>query len=163
MVGGSIPLLLPRLRFFAPRQRLGIGCRIRGSRQLYPPYLPEPMAELTLQDVLRELRADIRQVGQEIKEELRQEINDFKVEVRQEISDFKAEVRQEIDALKADFASIRADVDQLKVDVAALKVDVDNLKGQVQDLAKNSAWHKNGRIGRGMWLNGEGVSVQVWQ
>ncbi len=65
------------------------------------------MAELTLADVLQELRSDIRQMGQDIRAELR-----------------------------SDFEGLKHDVEGLKHDVAALKIDVEGLKINVNDLTK---------------------------
>ncbi len=72
------------------------------------------MAELTLADVLQELRSDIRQMGQDI----------------------RAELRSDFEGLKHDFEGLKHDVEGLKHDVAALKIDVEGLKINVNDLTK---------------------------
>ncbi|MCA1903748.1 MAG: hypothetical protein LDL47_02785 [Cyanobacteria bacterium KgW148] len=100
------------------------------------------MPELTLADVLRELRSDIRQMGEDVHNEVRQELSGFRGgldEIKHEVQGLKADVgalKFDVDELKTDVNGLKSDVNALKNDVDGLKTDVSGLKIQVQELSR---------------------------
>ncbi|PLS67922.1 MAG: hypothetical protein CV045_10810 [Cyanobacteria bacterium M5B4] len=107
------------------------------------------MPELTLADVLRELRSDIRQMGEDVHNEVRQELSGFRGgldEIKHEVQGLKADVgalkfdvdelKTDVNGLKSDVNALKNDVDGLKTDVSGLKTDLEGVKIQVQELSR---------------------------